>query len=164
MKNKEQFFMIVIAIIFLIWIIKYSYDEKFEICDKDGCRSPTQFMEGTGLVAAQPPSNMIKAYDVQNPMEYYYNGSASGNSVEIDKLDDGVEGDAGLLYAPCSQSCCTPQYPLPFKLETDDFLCKNRNKFVPTSYKCNNAWQNSGCVCMTKEQSDFLGSRGGNTK
>jgi len=37
-----------------------------------------------------------------------------------------------------------------------------KGEFVPSPYSCNNAWQDSGCVCMTKNQKDFLASRGGN--
>jgi len=80
----------------------------------------------------------------------------------VDVLDDAMMGNAGLSYDLCSKSCCSPQYPPPFALPVDDLTCKSGEKFVGTSYKCNNAWQDSGCVCLTEKQHKFLSSRGGN--
>lgn len=77
-------------------------------------------------------------------------------------LDDGAGGSAGLQFNMCSKSCCSEQYPLPFKMPVETAVCENASEFVPNNYMCNNAWQDSGCVCMTKDQANFLGSRGGN--
>jgi hypothetical protein len=44
----------------------------------------------------------------------------------------------------------------------DSTVCGSKDEFIPTNYSCNNAWQDSGCVCMTKKQSNFLGNRGNN--
>jgi hypothetical protein len=140
--------------------------ENFEICDQDGnCRTPNEFMETEGLVAAQPANNIERAYEVKESVDEPEGDDQQGDNlgkVSINKLDDGNNGDNGLLYAPCSMACCTPQYPPPFKTGCDKEICGNKDKYVPTNYKCNNAWQNTGCLCMTKEQSDFLASRGGN--
>jgi hypothetical protein len=77
-------------------------------------------------------------------------------------LDDGAKGTAGLNFNLCSKSCCSQQWPTPFKLKHDPILCANKDKFVPTNYMCNNAWQDSGCVCMRKKQGTHLNDRGGN--
>jgi hypothetical protein len=79
-----------------------------------------------------------------------------------ENLDDGNDGVYGLNYAMCSKSCCSPQYPPPFEVDKDVVVDKMKGEFVPSPYACNNAWQDSGCVCMTKNQKDFLSSRGGN--
>jgi hypothetical protein len=79
-----------------------------------------------------------------------------------DALDDGAMGNAGLNYNLCSPSCCSPSYPTPFEVPCDDLICKNKHKFVPSSYKCSNSFQNSGCACVTEQQNAFLSSRGGN--
>ena len=84
------------------------------------------------------------------------------NYGDIDRLDDGYNGSGGLNYNMCSKSCCGAQYPPPFDLEEDAYIAKNKDKFVPNNYMCNNAWNNSGCVCMTKKQRDYIGSRGNN--
>ena len=76
-------------------------------------------------------------------------------------LDDGEGGSLGLHYNLCSKSCCSDQYPTPFKLP-NDLACANKDKYVPNNYMCNNAWQDSGCVCMTDRQAGFLVERGGN--
>ena len=71
-------------------------------------------------------------------------------------------GNAGLGYSMCSKSCCAPQYPPPFSLPKDDLVLNSGQEFVGTSYACSNTWQDSGCLCMTKEQGQFLDSHGGN--
>lgn len=158
--------LLLLGLLLLIYIFSKK-DEKFEICDSNGkCRSPEEFMKEENLVAATP-ENVTRAdelkdirYDSEKvePLEMDY-GNAK---LEVNKLDDGLKGKGSLVYSQCSQSCCTPQYPVPFKLKENKNVCKNLNNFVPTSYKCNNSYENSGCVCMTKEQSEYLSSRGGN--
>ena len=84
------------------------------------------------------------------------------NYGRIDRLDDGYNGGMGLNYNMCSKSCCSQQYPPPFGLEKDVMVDKMKDKFVPNNYMCNNAWNNSGCVCMTAKQRDYIEGRGGN--
>lgn len=86
----------------------------------------------------------------------------TGNVKQQYILDDGGNGSNGLHYNMCSKACCSEQYPLPFKLPFEERVCLNKQKFVPSPYMCNNAWQDTGCVCMTKGQSDFIGGRGNN--
>ena len=89
--------------------------------------------------------------------------TAWGASYGINEnLDDGNDGIYGLNYSMCSKSCCSPQYPPPFEVDKDVVVDKMKGDFVPSPYSCNNAWQDSGCVCMTKNQKGFLSSRGGN--
>jgi hypothetical protein len=91
------------------------------------------------------------------------NGDATvPNYGAVDRIDDGYNGAGGLNYNVCSKSCCGPQYPPPFALEEDEFVAKNKGKYVPNNYMCNNAWNNSGCVCMTKDQREYISSRGHN--
>jgi hypothetical protein len=80
----------------------------------------------------------------------------------VDKLDDGNSGLMGLNYNMCSKSCCSKQYPTPFTQDVDVVAESNSDNFTPSQYTCNNAWQNTGCVCMTKKQKEFLASRGNN--
>ena len=95
--------------------------------------------------------------------EYIYPATgenAVNNYGKMDKLDDGYNGAMGLNFNVCSKSCCSAQYPPSFKLPTDPFVEKNKDKFVPNSFMCNNAWQDTGCVCMTQKQRDYLTKRG----
>ena len=77
----------------------------------------------------------------------------------------GVTGvaDNTMNFNQCSPACCSAQWPVPFKMPVDKMLCNSEETYVPTSYFCNNGWQDSGCLCMTKDQSDFLQTRGQNT-
>ncbi len=89
---------------------------------------------------------------------------ASGNNYGlVDDLDDGEGGNMGMHYNLCSPSCCSAQYPTPHKLAKDPLVCGREDEFLPTNYFCNNAWQNSGCLCASKKQVNFLSNRGGNT-
>lgn len=81
---------------------------------------------------------------------------------EADIVDDGDLGNLSLSYSLCSPSCCSPQWAPPFSLKPDPFVCGSNQDFVPSSYMCNNGMENSGCLCMTKEQALFLNTRGGN--
>lgn len=81
---------------------------------------------------------------------------------EMDILDDGANGNAGLHFNMCSKSCCSTQYPLPFEMPVDSMVCGSGEKFVPTSYSCNNGFQDSGCVCLTEKQALLLNNRGNN--
>ena len=80
---------------------------------------------------------------------------------QADTLDNNL-GQIGFGSNMCSKSCCTPQYPPPFVQDQDPLVCNSKDKFVSSNYTCNNGWQNSGCLCLTEAQSDFLGSRGEN--
>lgn len=97
-----------------------------------------------------------------NPLMSPWYQAYTGNLKNYYLLDDGENGTAGLNFNQCSKSCCSDQYPLPFKMPADESVCASKDSFVPTNYTCNNAWQDSGCVCLTKDQANFLGSRGGN--
>jgi len=77
-------------------------------------------------------------------------------------LDDGAGGELGIQYNLCSKSCCSDQWPTPFKQKFDPYVCGNKDKFVPSNIYCNNSFQDSGCLCMTKDQAKFLYNRGGN--
>lgn len=77
-------------------------------------------------------------------------------------LDDGQNGEMGLHSTMCSKSCCSPQYPTPFSIPVDQMVCESGDDYIPSNYTCNNGWQDTGCLCMTKEQATFLASRGGN--
>lgn len=116
---------------------------------------PSFFDAGSGTIMSGPefiPSQFL------SPWYQAYTGDMKNHYL----LDDGAGGSAGLQFNMCSKSCCSAQYPLPFKMPVDSEVCENKAEFVPSNYTCNNAWQDSGCVCLTKDQANFIGSRGGN--
>lgn len=120
----------------------------------------------------QPP--VYNAYDetIQSgslfiPQPVYY--TTQGDKVELGNVDAADVNkvnnisDAGMNFNMCSPACCSDQWPLPFKIPVDKMTCSSTDEFVPTSYFCNNGWQDSGCLCMKKDQSDFINARGNNT-
>jgi hypothetical protein len=77
-------------------------------------------------------------------------------------LDDGSNGDMGFAQNTCSKSCCSAQWPLPFPMDYDPAVCGAEGDYVPSGLVCNNSWQNSGCLCLRKDQYNNLVDRGGN--
>jgi hypothetical protein len=71
--------------------------------------------------------------------------------------------DLGLNFNMCSKNCCSAQWPTPFAMTPDDFVLRSGKEYVSSSYKCNNGWQDSGCVCLEKDQALFLNRRGNNS-
>jgi hypothetical protein len=88
---------------------------------------------------------------------------AWGQDQELDHgLEDGAGGSYDINNNMCSPSCCSEQWPTPHKLGYDQAICGNKTDYVPSPYTCQNSSQNSGCLCMTKKQNQFLSGRGGN--
>ncbi len=77
-------------------------------------------------------------------------------------LDDGAGGEMSVQNNLCSKSCCSAQWPTPFKQKSDPYVCEGlkSGKYVPSRMFCNNTYQDAGCLCLTKEQGRFLYSRG----
>lgn len=77
-------------------------------------------------------------------------------------LDDGANGEMSIQHNLCSKSCCSEQWPTPFKTKYDPYVCENKDKFVPSRIFCNNTFQDSGCLCLSKDQARHIYNRGGN--
>lgn len=77
-------------------------------------------------------------------------------------LDDGANGAMSIQHNLFSKSCCSEQWPTPFKQKWDPYVCGKKDQYVATNYFGNNSFQDSGCLCATKEQSHFITKRGNN--
>lgn len=172
--TKNQKVVLVVVVLLIIWFVYNRYEnltgEKAVITNK-----PNNNQDATELKEKDPVIHP-RVYDrisgqitdasefVGLPEQIYpaNGGNAVSNYGVVEKLDDGYNGEMGLNYNMCSKACCSPQYPTPFALESDEQVNKMKDKFVLNNYACNNAWNNAGCVCMTKEQHNYLSSRGGN--
>jgi len=112
-------------------------------------------------------SDIIESGAMYEPQSKYYNTQGvqvSLSDKEGDKTNGDTElGDNSLTFNMCSKSCCSEQWPVPFKMPVDKMLCNSKDKFIPTDYMCNNGWQDGGCLCLKKEQGDFINSRGNNS-
>lgn len=170
-KSKILIGLIIAILIFIIiyfWIKKSKNNDIEKLSDLDA-ENP-QFVEGKQENITIKPkiidagSGTIMSGTDFDPSQYMspWYDAYTGNSKNYYLLDDGEGGAAGLQYNMCSKSCCSDQYPLPFDMPKDKEIIENKSEFVPSNYMCNNAWQNSGCVCLTKHQANFISSRGGN--
>ena len=77
-------------------------------------------------------------------------------------LDDGANGEVSIQHNLCSKSCCSEQWPTPFKQKYDPYVCGAKDKFSKSNIFCSNSFQDAGCLCLTKPQHSFLYSRGSN--
>lgn len=111
------------------------------------------------LMWSKPSQEKVKEKFSSEPQPWDSNQSEM-NTMYM--LDDGANGNLALQDNMCSKSCCSPQYPTPFPMPFDPLVCGSEQEFVPSNFTCTNSNQNVGCMCLTKEQADFLGSRGGN--
>ncbi len=77
---------------------------------------------------------------------------------------DGSVAQYDPTYFKISPSCCPAQYAPPFKVtDKDQTNCDYAQKYVANQYSGMNYQDGYGCVCMTPDQADFYGTRGGNT-
>jgi hypothetical protein len=125
---------------------------------------PSYYDSKTGTMMTSPdyiPSDIEPAWGQPAVNQTKYDSPMFANKVGA--MEHATDlGKNTLAFDLCSPSCCADQYPVPFPLASDPEVCKNKKDFVPSSYMCNNNWQNSGCLCMTKDQSEMLATRGGN--
>lgn len=130
----------------------------------DGGSNTDAIMNGGGFqYRAKKPWDQMDYQELETithpPWKKIY---TEGDDKSMYLLDDGGNGNLGLQYNMCSKSCCSSQWPTPFSLPTDPLICNNKDKFMPSPYYCNNGWQDSGCLCLTKPQYANLMNRGNN--
>lgn len=109
-------------------------------------RSDTM-IDGTGVDGTGSPYNEVLGSNI--PANYYF-------------LDDGANGEMSTTNNMVSGSCCGVQWPTPFKQSADPYVCGNKDDFVSSRSFGNTSYSDSGCVCTTKKQNQFLQNRGGN--
>lgn len=98
-----------------------------------------------------PVGVVTGVFDRSIPDNYYF-------------LQDGADGAMGVQNNLCSPSCCSSQWPTPWKQKSDPYVCDGLKKglYVPSRMFCNNTFNDSGCMCLTKDQARFLYLRGSN--
>jgi hypothetical protein len=74
----------------------------------------------------------------------------------------GLGKQAKIDTATCSKACCYQQYPVPFNTVVDPNV-PDPSKYEKSNFMCNYG-SGSGCVCISKKQKNWLGSRAGNTR
>lgn len=178
-NNTFLIIVVVILIIILICCIFSNNNVKNEGFDNnatdDGKRIIDSIVNGQiykqSLVNGNPPATVSQTDIITSGTDYleqidvipaWGDQFSSAETLLENELSDGEGGSYTLATNLCSPSCCSQQYPVPFKLESNENICANRDNFVPSNIVCNNTWNNSGCMCITKKQMNYLRDRGGN--
>lgn len=67
-------------------------------------------------------------------------------------LDDGAGGEMSIQHNLCSKSCCSEQWPTPFKQKYDPYVCGSKDKFSAGggNYFCSNSFQDSGLIARSE--------------
>jgi hypothetical protein len=82
----------------------------------------------------------------------------------VEKLENIMDGK--LDTNKCSRSCCINSgWELPKELQPTDMSVDELKNYIPSNFSCNfgsNTESGGGCVCVTKNAYESLGSRGGN--
>lgn len=151
--NRDQMMMIVLGVLIVAVVAVFSYG----------------MLRRNNVPVAQ---NSVE--DVEDVQENFYTTSVpdvanvpegvSDFSESYYLLDDGNDRQDLILDNLCSKSCCSPQYPTPFNLVDNKEVCKNKDKYVGSNIFCNNPYQDSGCLCLTRDQAISLSNRGGNAR
>ncbi len=155
--NEKEMLLIFVVFVVLLYLFKPNW-----ICDDFKnlifSKSPNQVEKFNNNTLSQKVllSTGVNAYSPMNSITPPWTNSTNVNGMNP------MSDDLGLNFNMCSKSCCSQQYPTPFGLPSDPALCSLKDELVPSSYSCNNGWQDSGCLCMTKKQAKFLGTRGNN--
>jgi hypothetical protein len=112
----------------------------------------------------ETPNNKVTVSSIDGSISI--NNAIYGETYSVYEKNDTLNGslDNKFMFQNnvCSKLCCSPQYPTPFNQTIDHMTAGNTDDFVPSNYTCNNGWQNTGCLCLTNDQSNFLKNRGGN--
>jgi hypothetical protein len=62
----------------------------------------------------------------------------------------------------CSKQCCAQaQWTLPPELRINDMTPEEAAKYIPNNFSCN-LGSGSGCLCVTKDDFNYLAGRGTN--
>jgi len=69
-----------------------------------------------------------------------------------------------LFNNKCARSCCVNSgWPYPNELLEKDIDKEELKNYVPTNFSCGlGSNLNGGCLCLTKDDFDYLSKRGGN--
>ena len=162
--DKNQTVILIICVIILVWL-SIPYIQRFwystiynnEMFDEEKTAETEvpNVNPQTGTLISGPGfekgivDDIYQPANAQVPSNYYF-------------LDDGADGEMSIQHNLCSKSCCSEQWPTPFKQKYDPYVCQNKDQFVGSRIFCNNSFQDSGCLCLSKKQAAHIYNRGGN--
>lgn len=164
---------IVVLVVFIIWLLYSLFTHNNPSESFKSIKSNNNVISNNPIVYDQKKISIIPSSCDDDTgiiqsgskfihQDHYFTPWGTVIAADGSSTNDSLNSDYTMSFKKCNSSCCSDQWPVPFKIN-DDLLCNSEDEFVPTSYYCNDGFQNSGCLCMTKKQSDFLNSRGLNT-
>jgi hypothetical protein len=81
-------------------------------------------------------------------IDKYYKNTSNNN--ELHRIDKKI----------CSKQCCKfTQWPVPFNTKNPIISDTILDNFIPSNFSCN-LGNSSGCVCVTKEDYNYLANHG----
>jgi hypothetical protein len=160
---------LIVAIILALWVVMYHLYTKPSPKTTESFNGEEVHSELVNVPASNTPVVNPETSSIMNGPGFEL-GDVSGAQENIPSsipsnyyfLDDGANGEMSIQHNLCSKSCCSEQWPTPFKQKNDPYVCSNKDDFVPSNIMCNNTFQDSGCLCLSKKQGSFLYNRGGN--
>ena len=155
--NKEIIIGIfVVVVVIIIWKFSHKGPVSSEYFEQENKNSPNvevktgSLVDGPGFEKGEVDGVSQDVFSRIPPNLYF--------------LDDGSEtgGELSVQHNLCSKSCCSSQWPTPFKQKYDKYVCSGNQEYVPSKMFCNNSFQDSGCLCLTKKQAQHIYNRGTN--
>jgi hypothetical protein len=156
--QNENIYIILIIIFIIIIVIIFFFSNK------------ERYTNSTMEVNSKYQKSPKMVYDTTTLMDQDYIPPTiiyppwSANPSSFNKLSGEDSTYMMTHYNQVSKACCSPQFPVPFALDSDVNILNQKKDFALSPYFGNNASQNSGCLCITNKQKDFLVNRGGNTQ
>lgn len=180
-SDAIKILLVIVLVALILWMLyqyfrsslnksSESFNSTFKQNIKTVSNAPTIYERDEVPMIEDPPYDEDRGTVQSDPkliQQQYF--TPWGTIIQVDDLaTDGSQifsetpvTDYTLNFNQCSPACCGDQWPVPFKVPVDKILYESEGDLVPNSYFCNNGCQ-SGCLCMTKEQSGFIRSRGSN--
>ena len=156
-ENLRKVLIGLVVLVVLYWVFEPGFDVRSMVCGtNEGFADHSEEEEGK-MRHFDPQSGELVEGPMSDPLVGEFNQRLPDNI-----LDDGNEGRFLMHNNISHPSCCSKQYPTPFSINDNDVVNQNQDKYVASGYMGNSAYTHSGCMCMTKEQNEFLSSRGGN--
>ena len=104
---------------------------------------------------------LVVLVNMQRSYEPFETKAQKSNYENIYRLDPtGELANFDVSNMPISVNCCPAQYMSNTDLQNDN--CDFSRKYVANNYSGMNYKDGLGCVCMTSEQANYFGKRGGN--
>lgn len=149
---KDNNIFLILSILIILLIIFYIYPNIIKEINNDVFYIDDQV--NNLIQDTDQFNNLIQNTDqVENYNDISSNISSNKNKR---KVFDDYKIDTNI----CSKQCCKfTQWPIPFNTKNPIINNETLNNFIPSNLSCNRG-ENGGCVCLTKDNFDYLSNHG----